>query len=64
MHDKREAGTCFVKDICLVVRHALDLNFKCVSKKVNEVKLGITLESQFVKEGGALYVKKKCLTCL
>ena len=34
-------------------RYGLDLNFKCVSKKIKVAKLGITLESQFIKEGGA-----------
>ena len=28
--------------------------FKCVSKKVNKATLGITLESEFIKEGNSL----------
>ncbi len=44
----------FYSGFILHSRQALDLNFKCVSKKVKIVKLGITLESQFMKEGGAL----------
>ena len=30
------------------------MTFKCVSKKVNKAVLGVTLESQFVKEGNSL----------
>ena len=37
-----------------IVRQALDLNLKCVSKKVKAVKLGITLECTFMKEGKAM----------
>ena len=30
------------------------MTFKCVSKKVNRAVLGITLESEFIKEGNSL----------
>lgn len=30
------------------------MTFKCVSKKVNKVVLGITVSSQFLKEGNSL----------
>ena len=30
------------------------MTFQCVSKKVNKAVLGITLESEFIKEGNSL----------
>ena len=34
-------------------RHKLDMTFKTVSKKVNKAILGITLESEYIKQGNS-----------
>ena len=38
-------------NVNLWYRHALEMNFKPVSRKISKSLLGITLESEFIKEG-------------
>lgn len=47
--------TCDMSDYAGIPtsRHALEMNFKPVSRKIRKCLLGITLESEFLKEGNA-----------
>ena len=42
---------CVCGIIDTVRRHALDMTFKPVSKKITKALLGLTMESEFLKKG-------------
>ena len=44
----------------LLCRSALELDCKAVSKKVRQAHLGLTMESEYIKEGSATYVWSAC----